>query len=221
MASDPASEILNEAKKRFPGLAGRVGFITAMLAALAIGYFIKDRLASETISGLTAKNDAQSAEINLYKAKLQVGSPDEALKKFAELEKKIDDLRPKFERRLSDQQKRDLTAALAPIVKQIVPGLVITTEGTPEQGRYANEFVVLFKKLGLETLGPITGFSTSETDRGVMVGLKKPENPSDLALKFIDALRRSGLEVRTIQWEGPVAANFPIDFDLFIGPNRN
>jgi hypothetical protein len=65
----------------------------------------------------------------------------------------------------------------------------------------------------------VTGVSYSSTDHGIMVGLRTPDHPSDLALKFIDALRRGGLEVSTVEWSSPVFAQYPLDFDLFIGPN--
>lgn len=55
-------------------------------------------------------------------------------------------------------------------------------------------------------------------ERGVFVGLRDPKQPSDVALKFIDAMRRAGIQVKTAHWTVPIFVQYPLDFDLFIGP---
>jgi hypothetical protein len=47
-----------------------------------------------------------------------------------------------------------------------------------------------------------------------MVGMTHPSRPSELAIKFIDALKAAGFEIRIVQCRGQVSA---LDFDLFIG----
>jgi hypothetical protein len=189
--------------------------IAGLIAAFAIGFGASKLIDLGEINGLERSNGALKDQVELWKARTQVGSPDEALKRIQWLEAKIDALRPKEPRRLNPDQQHDLEIALAPIANEIVPTLCVFFEGTPEGARYVGDFVAVFKKVNIGLLGPMVGSSNRESEKGVIVGLKNPEHPSDLALKFIDALHKAGVEPTTRQW--PNAENYPgPDFALFI-----
>jgi hypothetical protein len=216
--ADAARDLLDVLAGRFPALSASRVIVTSVIVAGIVGFSAAKLLDNAEHAGLEKENRALSAQITLYEAKLKVGSPEEALRKFEQLEAAIEQLRPKTERRLTVDQKKDLAAAMAPIAKLIQPGLVITFEGNAEEARFMHDFDLLFQTLDVKTMS-IVGYGNSPTERGVMVGLRAPDHPSDLALKFIEALRRGGITVTTTVWISPMFGQFPLDFDLFIGPN--
>jgi hypothetical protein len=212
---DPSREILDAVAERHPAVASSRTLIGGLIAALVVGFAISKVIDLGEIGGLERSNGALKEQVELYKAKLQVGSPEEALKKLQALEEKIDALEPKQQRRLTAEQQSDLASALAPIAKEITPALYIFFEGTPEEARYLGDFVNILKKANINMFGPLIGYANTESDRGIMVGLKNPEHPSDLAVKFIDALRKAGVEPSTTHWRNAESAPGP-DFDLFV-----
>jgi hypothetical protein len=213
-----ANDFLDAIEKRHPRLSASRTLLIA-LAAVAIGGFgFAKLLDSAQIAGLERDRDAFKSLATLYEAKLKVGSPDEALKKLENLQATVEQLRPKADRRLSDDEMRDLEIALAPLASSLKPSLILVFEPTGEGTRYAFQFKSVFDKLKVPTIG-INGFGLTNDDHGVLVGLKDPKQPSDLALKFIDALRRGGIDVKTTVWKSDAyAEQFPLDFDLFIAP---
>lgn len=214
VVGEPSKDILDALEQTHPALASSKTLITGLIAALVIGFVIAKLIDQGEIAGLEKTNGALKEQVELYKAKLQVGSPDEALKKMQSLEAKIAALEPKEQRRLTAEQQKDLASALAPIAKEITPVLYIFFEGTPEEARYASDFTAVFKKANVNYSGPFFGYAIADSEKGIIVGLKNPEHPSDLALKFIDALRKAGVEPSTTRW--PVE-NLPgLDFDLFV-----
>ncbi len=120
------------------------------------------------------------------------------------------------QRHLEPDQKERLRTALLPIAKEI-PRIVILA-GDGEEARFAADFADAFRKAGIEPLGPYTGYiSLLEKDRGVLVGILDINHPSDLAVKFIDALTLAEMKpTRTMG--NTIARQAGIDFNLFIGP---
>jgi hypothetical protein len=116
-------------------------------------------------------------------------------------------------RHLLPEQRSKLLSALKPIAPSI-KSIVISAESSPEAVRYAVEFVKAFKEAETDPLGPVLAYAASEHDKGVMVGLVDPEKPSDLAVKFVYAMRSAGFDVKIVRWEAQIGA---LDFDLFIG----
>jgi hypothetical protein len=92
--------------------------------------------------------------------------------------------------------------------------LIVSVEGVPEAVRYSTEFIKILRDVGVNPIGPVFAWSEKDGNRGVMVGLAHPSKPSELAIKFIDALKAAGFEIRRVQWRGQVSR---LDFDLFIG----
>jgi hypothetical protein len=219
MPDDLASDILDAVEKRYSWLPASRTLLIALLAAGGLGFLVSHLLTSAEIAGLERDRDNFKSLAQLYEAKLKVGSPDEALKKLESLEARIEELRPKAERHLTDEQKQELATALAPIAGDLRKAwLMITSESTGEAQRLAMDFASLFQEdLKIATLRN-NGFAMLASEHGIMVGLRNPERPSDLALKFIDALKRGGLtDVKTTKWGIPPGDNTPLDFDLFIG----
>ena len=212
---DASKDILEALLQRHPGLASLKVLTSGLLAAFILGFGISKYIDLAEIGGLERSNGALKDQVELYKAKLQVGSPEEALTKLQALEAKIEALQPKAHRRLDTDQRHDLAIALAPIAKQIVPQLFVFFEGSQETMRYSSDFMEVFKTMNVPVIGPNIGYRMNETDKGVLVGLKYPDHPSDLALKFIDALRKAGVEASTTHW--PNAESLPgLDFNLFV-----
>jgi hypothetical protein len=212
----PANDVLDAIEKRYPILSGSRTLVLALVAAAAIGYGFAKLLDSAQISGLEKERDNFKSLASLYEAKLKVGSPEEALKKLESLQSMVEQLRPKAERKLTEDQKKELGAALAPIAASLKPGLVITFEPTGEGTRFAMDFSKVFEKLNVQVM-LVNGFGTPE-DHGVLVGLRNTDQPSDAAIKFIESLRRGGIEVKTTTWNTPLFAQFPLDFNLFLAP---
>ena len=119
------------------------------------------------------------------------------------------------QRHLTDSQKEQLLNALRPLAASI-PNLMVFTEGTPEQMRYAWDFMDVLKRSGIEIIGPLQGVAESPTDKGVMVGVPNPDHPSELNIRFANALRAAGLEVHFTKGASQLPTE-PIDFDLLIG----
>jgi hypothetical protein len=222
--SDTGTELLDQLEKRFPALTASRSLVLVIGMAGAFGFGFAKLLDNAEESGLEKQNQALAAQVSLYEAKLKVGSPEEALRRFDQLQAMVEQLRPKADRHLEDIQKKDLAAALTPIANLIKPFLVVTTEGTGESARYVQDFADILGTLNINMMGTI-GYAMTG-DRGVFVGLRDPKQPSDLALKFIDAMRRAGIPVKTAHWTVPISAHwtvpisvqYPLDFDLFIGP---
>jgi hypothetical protein len=211
---DPSKDV-SEAQERHPGIAGSKTLIAGLIAAFVIGFGASKLIDLGEINGLERSNGALKDQVELWKARTQVGSPDEAFKRIQWLKAKIDALKPKEPRRLNPDQQHDLEVALAPIAKEIVPSLCVFFEGTPEEARYVGDFVTVFKKANIGLSGPMVAYRDRESEKGVIVGLKNPEHPSDVAIKFLDALRKAGVEPTTTQWAN--AENYPgPDFALFI-----
>lgn len=207
-------KMLDALERKFPLLTEARVFLVALLVALAVGASGSYLFQSNIVAGLRKANTALKEQVDLYKARLQVGSPDEALKKFVELEKRIEALRPPAQRRLSDAQKQSLEIQLAPLASKI-PMLFIFAESGAEQSRYLYDFVPIFKKIGVPFAGPVSAASIVESDKGLLVGLIDPKNPSELATQFIEALQKSGLTVGTTLWAVENNAG-QLDFNLFV-----
>jgi len=117
------------------------------------------------------------------------------------------------DRHLTEDQTAKLVSTLKPLAESI-QNLIVSVEGVPEAVHYSTEFIKILKDVGVNPIGPVFAWSEKDGDRGVMVGMAHPSKPSELAIKFIDALRAAGFEIRIVPWRGQVSR---LDFDLFIG----
>jgi hypothetical protein len=122
------------------------------------------------------------------------------------------------QRHLDEAQQQKLKAAMGPFAKEIRT-IATFTEGAPEQARYIQDFIKVFKELEIEVREPISGYGALDNDRGVMVGLLDINHPSDLAVKFIKSLESVPLEIKRVEWLPKQSGVVPpgMDFDLFIG----
>jgi hypothetical protein len=103
-------------EQRYPGFSASRTLVIALVFAAGLGFGFAKLLDNAEHAGLEKENRALSAQIALYEAKLKVGSPEEALRKFDQLQAMVEQLRPKAERRLNDDQKRELGIALAQLL---------------------------------------------------------------------------------------------------------
>ncbi len=185
-------------------------FGAVFVIALAVGFGVSTLWWSGTVSTMRER-------VSLYQERLQGASPDQAAQRIAGLEARIKQLEPHPQRRLSDEQKQKLLAAITPIAKEIQ--LLLVFSDSAESSRYAIDFMRVFKKAGVTTFGPTQAFGESGEDRGVLVGLINQDKPSDLAKKYIEALQSTGLEIKTTRWGSDIVQfppQLPTDFDLFI-----
>lgn len=154
-----------------------------------------------------------------YKNKLSGATPEQVLQKIADLEHRITELEPHPPRVLTDEQKQKLVDALAPLAKDIGT-IQVYADSSTEPVHFSREFMAVFRKAGILPIGPQASFS-DPSQKGVFVGLVDPDNPSDLAKKFIEAIK-SGIDVQTTRWgsEDWKPPTLPgHDFDLFVSTN--
>jgi hypothetical protein len=135
---------------------------------------------------------------NSYQDRLQGASPDQAAGKIAALEAKIKRLEPRPQRHLSEEQKQKLVTAMTPLAKDIT--FIFAYSDSPESSRYAVDFMKAFKQADINSFGPAQTFTYADDEKGVLVGLIDPANPSELAKKYIAALRDSGIKVKMTRW---------------------
>jgi hypothetical protein len=119
---------------------------------------------------------------------------------------------PKPQRRLTDDQKVKLVDELKPLADDIKQ-IFVFAEAAREPTLFAVEFISAFKTAGITSVGPLAVIPNYATESGVLVGLGNPENPSDLAKKYMAALRTADLKINTTKWQTPFGA---LDFDLYI-----
>jgi hypothetical protein len=122
---------------------------------------------------------------------------------------------------LSDTQKVKLKAALQPLLPDFgKKPFMVFISNFERSSIYGSEFMRALKGAGVDAYGPQLAGADKEGDRGVLVGLRDPEHPSELSKRFVAALESTGIEVKTTRW-GYVDEPIPVqpdqlDFDLFI-----
>ena len=149
---DTGTELLDQLEKRFPALTASRSLVLVIGMAGAFGFGFAKLLDNAEESGLEKQNQALATQVSLYEAKLKVGSSEEALRRFDQLQAMVEQLRPKADRHLDDIQEKDLAAAPAPIVNLIKPFLVVTTEGTGESVRYVQDFADILGTLNINVM---------------------------------------------------------------------
>jgi hypothetical protein len=180
-------------------------FALIALVGCAVGFGISTLWWSGTVSVLRER-------VSLYQDRLQGASPDQAAQRIAALESRIKDIEPKPQRHLTDEQRKKLIEVMKPLASSLQQ-IALYTEGGREPAQFSVEFFKTFKDAGLDPIGPFISFPSLIYENGILVGMADPNKPSELALKFIEALRSANLEVGTTS--GPGSGN-KLDFDLFI-----
>ena len=158
-------------------------------------------------------------QVSAYKDRLQGATPDQAAKQIAILSsnleqanKKLMLLMPDTPRTLTDSQKQFISEHKAEFPK-VLTGIPVFSWIIGDANTYASDFLLEFKKNSIAAFGPISS-SCDSSQRGVMVGLKNPENPPVLAASFIHLLTQMGVSPKTTKWEGEGVSE--VDFNLFI-----
>jgi hypothetical protein len=194
-------------------------FITASLVIAAAIWWAMDWRYSGIIDNLKSDLEIARDQRDDYKNKLSGATPDQVVRKIADLEKRIGEIEPHPPRILTDEQKQKLTDALSPLAKDI-GAIQVYADSSTEPMHFSREFMALFRRIGIAPVGPQPSYADS-SQRGVFVGLVDPDNPSALAKKFIEALK-TGVDVQTTKWGGddwkpPTVPGH--DFDLFVSLN--
>jgi hypothetical protein len=98
-----------------------------------------------------------------------------------------------------------------------IPQIAVFAEAAREPARFAVEFMGVFKKAGISSLGPISTIPNFVSETGILVGLIDPEKPSELANKYIEVLRSAALEIGTTKCQMVISTpSKNIDFDLYV-----
>jgi hypothetical protein len=118
------------------------------------------------------------------------------------------------DRHLTEDQKRKLADALRPFANVIL-SIVLLSEGTGEQVRYLIDFMDAFKRAGIKPIGPSLSYSDTESEKGVLIGVHDEDHPSDLSIKFRNALQAAGLNVRFMN-SAPDLLVAGAEFNLFV-----
>jgi hypothetical protein len=100
--------------------------------------------------------------------------------------------------------------------KKIFPVLYIFAPSDLEAEHYANQFRDAFKAAGIEVI-TMGGVPISQSDKGLMIGLKDENNPSKEANKFIELMHVCGFELQQTELKSD---DVSIDFDLFVSTQR-
>jgi len=140
-------------------------------------------------------------QLAAYKDRLQGATPDQAAKQIAllqdgltEYEKKFQSLFPDKPRTLDKKQKDILISKKDEILKFGQP-LIVFAGIIGDSWEYASNFTDLFKDQNIPVVGPILAACRSP-ERGVLVGEKNHDAPSDNAKAFIKILSDAGLSTQ-------------------------
>lgn len=193
-------------------------FIIVFLVGLAAGYFISNERFEDQITFL-------SEEVNGYQNGFHGASPVEAARRLdalttalAETQKQLRRIMgPDIPRHLLPKQKELLSENLKAIAKSVPSVWVVyVTDARGEAFSLAQEFADVMRSSGISPGGPVPGFTTSDKEQGIMIGLIDPDHPSPQAVAFINALKKSEIQISLTKER----ANPPpiFGFDLFIGP---
>jgi hypothetical protein len=157
-------------------------------------------------------------QVAAYKERLQGATPDQAAKEIAALKGELDKangklqlLLPDTRRLLTESQKKYIQDHKIDFSKYL-NGLRVYAWETGDSLEYAEDFVNQFKKIIPSVIGPME-VPCDNSQRGVIVGLRDANNPSDDSKGFTSLLSAMGLNVTHTKWESD--AQSP-DFDLFI-----
>jgi hypothetical protein len=166
--------------------------------------------------GIIANRDAEISSLQIqrdeYKNKLSGASPDQAAQRIAALESRIKDIEPKPQRHLTDIQRKKLIETIKPLASDLQQ-IAVFTEAAREPAQLAIDFYKVFVEAGLNPVGPFISFPNYVSENGILIGVVDPQKPSDLAVKFINALRSADVELATTHGPGSVGK---LDFDLFV-----
>lgn len=121
-------------------------------------------------------------------------------------------------RHLTDVDRNNL-ATVFEGHNQEIPLIIISSIDNSEAIRYAHEFYTEFKTLKFNTFLITNAYSMDEADRGLMIGISDPDNPSSPAKLFTSLMLKAGFVVKQIRFGEPGSPAIG-EFDLFIGDRQ-
>jgi hypothetical protein len=172
-----------------------VAFFAAVLVLAGGMWWAMDWGYGRVIANRDSEISNLKTQRDEYKDKLSGATPDQAAQRVSALEIRIRQLDPKPQRHLTEDQKKKLVDGLTKLAVDI-PEIAVFAEAAREPARFAVEFMDVFKKAGISPLGPISTIPNFVSETGILVGLIDPEKPSELANKYIEVLRSTGLKLK-------------------------
>jgi hypothetical protein len=164
-------------------------FAEALLAALValtpFLWWVLSYLKSNQLANKDAQISLLQTQLNEYREKLKVGSPDEALKKLAQLEKRT-------ARNLTDEQQRTIQSAF----EFAEPSLHITILYYRECfdcADYARRIRSAFPKDADVSLADFSGGDYGDNKHELLIGVSDATKPPPLARKLAAALSKAQL----------------------------
>jgi hypothetical protein len=176
----------------------------AVLAAAVLIYFALEADHSREDQIKDATISYQATQLADYRNKLQVNSPDDAARKLADLEKRLDPIlddpnRP--QRDLTDDQKQRLIEYAKPVKTQLADFRVYTSSSEERESEvYANRLTKAFEAAGLRSFY-IGTWIAGKNDTGVILEMLDVDRPSDNAKIVIDILNKLGVAYTKRQHE--------------------
>jgi hypothetical protein len=175
--------------------------IAIMACAIAtLVYIVLDAYHAHEEKIKDATIQFQGEQLAEFRNKLQVKTPDEAVNKISELEKKLkpilDDMdRP--QRTLKEDQKERLIQNFEPFKARLTDAWiwVLSTEDRESQ-IYANEIVRAFRNAGLRVAAAGSGLPGPD-DYGLIVEVPDPDHLTETTKLILENLTKSGLNFRT------------------------
>jgi hypothetical protein len=194
------------------------------VASLFLGYWFGSSRESELLKIKDERNTFLVDQIAAYKDRLQGATPDEAAKKFSDLERQLATQSARLQLIFPDKQ-RDLTDPLKSTIldnivkiRKDVKMLYMFSYSLGDSPQYALEISDIFRKNAVPVAGPFLT-QCSDNQRGIIVGLMDENNPSIEAKDFENTLRLSGLTISNTKWMPADGVPKIQDFDLFICPD--
>jgi hypothetical protein len=164
-------------------------FAEALLAALValtpFLWWVLSYLKSNQLANKDAQISLLQTQLNEYREKLKVGSPDEALKKLAQLEKRT-------ARNLTDEQQRTIQSAF----EDAEPSLRITILYYRECfdcADYARRIRSAFPKDADVSLADFSGGDYGNNKHELLIGVSDATKPPPLARKLAATLSKAQL----------------------------
>ena len=194
----------------------------AIFGSYKVGTSIEnDRIIArnDLVNTKQAQIDFLASEIGAYRDRLQGASPDQAAKRVADLEarleaqrKRIDSVAPEFYRHLTSMQKDGLKKSYE-LHKSILTdkGFMLSAEAIGDAPNFAFELANFLETLQSGIIfGPATG-TCDEGEHGISIAVKDLKNPIPEAVAFFEIFRDAGFSPSYNRLDGKQG-----DFSIFV-----
>jgi hypothetical protein len=177
-------------------------FILAVAIAAGAIWGIVGYAYSTILASKNAQLELADRQLNEYKAKLSVASPDEAKSKIDALISEVAALRAQLQgRRLTPEQNSKIVEYGRPPQGKHLKIQIVRDMGASEGGAYANDFMTAFREAGGEvSYGSILFGAPAPS--GVAIFVVDQSKTSQAEAIATDALRRAQVQFDILQAPG-------------------